>query len=375
MNHTTDNTTLLSCGFAFLPINPAKISPDLRAVFIVRLAVNALTCPLIILLNILVMVAVKTKRQLRTKSNIALSCLATTDLVVGLVVQPLQIACCIFLFYGETNKFCSLAMIATDITTKCVFASLYHLLLMSAERYLAIKHTFAYENQVTEVRIIIASGLAWAAAIILPTQDLSLKNRQFLTILVGSVILFSIFPAMFYFNVAVYKEVRRSEKQIAANQVSLEAKEKILNNKKAFYTTAVVLFAIFLFYIPSNICVVILFSFKDRIPVNVGHIAIYLATLMPILNSLFNPLIYAVRMRYFRVAFIQLFYRRTLVQAEELERKIFGPRQIGVIANVEQGQNRASREEDEQQGNETLNNGHETTVQTKSLEEYEESPL
>ena len=62
-------------------------------------------------------------------------------------------------------------------------------------------------------------------------------------------------------------------------------------------------------------------------------------------------MIYAVRIRYFRVAFIQLLSRKTTAQAEELERKVFGPRQIGVIANVEQGQNRASREEDEQQGN------------------------
>ena len=47
-----------------------------------------------------------------------------------------------------------------------------------------------------------------------------------------------------------------------------------------------------------------------------------------------------------------------LLEAEELEMKIFGPRQIGVIATVEQGQNRAGQEEDNQQGNETLNNGH-----------------
>lgn len=91
MNHLTVNTTLLSCGlFAFLPLNPAEISVDLRIVSIVRIAVNALTRPLVIFLNILVMVAVKTKRQLRTKSNIALSCLATTDLVVGPLVQQLK---------------------------------------------------------------------------------------------------------------------------------------------------------------------------------------------------------------------------------------------------------------------------------------------
>ncbi|XP_078342986.1 adenosine receptor A3-like [Oculina patagonica] len=368
MNHTTDNTTLLRCGFAVLPINPARISPDLRAVVIVRLTVNALTCPLIILLNVLVMVAVKTKRQLRTKSNVALACLATTDLVVGLVGQPLHFACYFFLFHGEANVYCSLTKIGTNITSKCLFASLYHLFLMSAERYLAVKHSFAYENHVTEVRIIIASGLAWAAAIILPVQDLYLGNRQFLTILAGSVTLFLVFPTMSYFNVVVYKEVRRNEKQIIANQVSLEAKEKLFKNKKAFYTTTIVLLTIFLCYVPVNICFAILAFFKGTIPVNIGHIVLYVVTLLPVLNSLFNPLIYAVRIRYFRVAFIQLFSRKTIEEAEELERKIFGPRQIGVTANVEQGQNRASREEDEQQGNETLNNGHETTVRKENDE-------
>ena len=376
MNHTTNNSTLLSCGVVFLPINPAKISPDLQAVFTIGIVVNALTCPLIILLNILVMVAVKTKRQLCTKSNVALACLATTDLVVGIVVQPLHIACGIILLQGETDVYCNLKEIALDITVICVLqASVYHLFLMSAERYVAVKHPFAHESQVSKGRIIIASGLAWVLAILLPTQNLWFTNRRLLTILAGSIILFLFFPAIIYFNVAVYKEVRRNEKQIAANQVSLEAKEKLLNNKKAFYTTAIVVLAIFLCYVPVNICFVIINSLKDRVPVNVGHIALYLVTFLPVLNSLLNPFIYAVRIRYFRVAFIQLLSRKTIAQAEELERKIFGPRQIGVVANVEQGQNRASREEDEQQENETLNNGHQTTGRTQPQGEYEETHL
>ena len=166
-----DNTTLLNCGYAFLPLSPANISPDLLAVLIVRIVVNALTCPLIILLNILVMVAVKTKRQLRNTSNIALACLATADLMVGLVVQPLHIASSALLFEGKTDMFCSLTDTSYVITRKCVPASLYHLFLMSLERYIAIKHPFAYENRVTEGRIIIASGLAWATAILFPTDE------------------------------------------------------------------------------------------------------------------------------------------------------------------------------------------------------------
>ena len=341
MNRTADNTTILHCGFAFLPINPANISPDLHEVFLVRIVVNALTCPLIILLNILVMVAVKTKQQLRTESNIALACLAMTDLTVGLT-QPLDVVSETFLLKDEANMFCTLKELSTTVMGKCIIASISHLLLISAERYVAIKHPFAYENLVTEVRIMIASGLVWAAAIILPAQDLFRSNRPIVSTLASSVIVFLFFPAMVYLNVAVYKELRRNERHIAANQVSLEAKEKFLKNKKAFYTTTIVLLVIFLCYIPLRFSVFILTSFNDKTPANVGHIAIYLFGLLAILNSLFNPLIYAVRIRYFRVAFIQLLSRKTIAQAEEFERKIFGPRQIGVVAIVEQGQNRAS---------------------------------
>ncbi|KAJ7355089.1 hypothetical protein OS493_027878 [Desmophyllum pertusum] len=252
MNHTTVNTTSLSCGLAFLPVHSTRISPELRAVFIFRIAVNALTCPLIILLNILVLVAVKTKRQLRTKSNVALACLATTDLVVGLVVQPLHITSYTLILKGEAEMYCSLSHISMVITVKYVIASLNHLMLTSAERYFAIKHTFAYEDQVTEVRIIIASGLAWAVAIIFPVEDIIMSKKQL----------------------------------------------------------------------------------------------------------------------------VALLSRKTITQAEELERKIFGTRQVGVIATAEQGQSgRASREENVQQGNETLNNEHETAARIQPQEEYEETTL
>ena len=232
-------------------------------------------------------------------------------------------------------------------------ASFSHLVLITGERYLAIKHPFAHENQVTEVRIMIASGLAWAAAIALPMEETLMADKPFVTILASCVILFLVLPVTVYLNAAVYKEVRRNEKQIAANQVSLEAKEKILKNRKAFYTITIVFLAILLCYIPVRVCVVIFISFKDIIPGNAGLIAIYILTLLPALNSLFNPLLYVVRIRYFRVAFIHLLSRKTLAQAEQLERKIFGPRKIGVIANVEQGQNMDSQAADVQQGNET----------------------
>ena len=283
------------------------------------------------------MVAVKTKQQIRTKSNIVLACLASTDLVVGLVVQPMTIAAYTFMLKGDADNYCSLAGISMVIAVKCFVASFTHLLLVSGERFFAIKHTFAHETRVTEDRIIIAAGVAWLPGIIFPVEtSFTEGDKVFTNILPGIIMLVIFFVLMFYFNAAVYIEVRRIEKHIVANQVSLEAKTKLLKNKKAFYTTAIVLLVIFFCYLPGQIFMAIIISFKRSIPVIVGNTALFLSGLLPTLNSLFNPLIYAVRVRYFRVAFIQLLLRKTIPQAEQLERNIFGPRQIGVVAAPQQ---------------------------------------
>ena len=349
MSYTTINTTSASCGSSpYFPLPVAeRLSPELSAVSIFRIIANAISCPFVILLNILVIVAVKTNRQLRSKSNVSLACLATTDLLVGLVVQPLQIVHYSFLLKGETGVICStLAKIRATFTTKCAITSLNLSVLLSAERYLAIKHPFTYENLVTEVRIIVATGLVWAAAIAIPTEDFWPPKIQYVGLSIVVIMQLISIASVIYLNVSVYREVRRNEKQIIANQVSLEAKEKLLKNKKAFYCTIIVLLSIFLCYFPANIIVAIMISFlKDSISINVKLMMANLITLLPTLNSLFNPLIYAVRIRYFRVAFIQLLLRKTIAQSEQLERNIFGPKQVRVVATAEQElENRVNRE-------------------------------
>ena len=359
MSYTSINTTSASCGSSqYFPLPVAeRLSPGLRAVSIFRIAVNALSCPFVILLNILVIVAVKTNRLLRSKSNVSLACLATTDLLVGLVVQPLQIVHYSFLLKGETGIICSmLAKIRAIFTTKCAIASLNLSVLLSVERYFAIKHSFAYENLVTEVRIIVATGLVWAVAIAIPTEDFWPPKIQYVGLLLVVIMQLISIASVIYLNVSVYREVRRNEKQIIANQVSLEAKEKLLKNKKAFYCTIIVLLSIFLCYFPANIIVAIMISFlKDSIAINEKLMMANLITLLPILNSLFNPLIYAVRIRYFRVAFIQLLLQKTIAQSEQLERNIFGPKQVRVVTAAEQElENSVSREGEVEQGNGTL---------------------
>ena len=69
------NTTSPFNGFEFISKKRVNITSGVYSVLAISAAFNIFTCPLAIVLNSLVIVAVKTKRCLRTKSNISLACL------------------------------------------------------------------------------------------------------------------------------------------------------------------------------------------------------------------------------------------------------------------------------------------------------------
>ena len=60
-----------------------------------------------ILLNALVIIAVGTRRRLRTSSNILLASMAGTDLFTGLIVQPIAVAVHVKRILGD-GPFCTL---------------------------------------------------------------------------------------------------------------------------------------------------------------------------------------------------------------------------------------------------------------------------
>ena len=52
--------------------------------------ISIIICPITTGLNTMIMIAVKTKHRMKTKSNIALACLSSTDAVMGVIGQPLS---------------------------------------------------------------------------------------------------------------------------------------------------------------------------------------------------------------------------------------------------------------------------------------------
>ena len=106
------------------------------------------------------MIAVKTEHRVKTKSNIALACLSSTDAVMGVIGQPLFISWVIAELQGNTfSTYCVRIQLARMALRVLGVASLFHLAMVNVERYIAIKHSLRYETLVTETRLITVSAV------------------------------------------------------------------------------------------------------------------------------------------------------------------------------------------------------------------------
>ena len=308
------------------------------ALLIFIAVVNIIICPFIIVLNVLVMITVKTKARLKTNSNITLCCLAFTDVLVGIIAQPVFTAVTILIMQGETsNKHCTLQRLSKIVVRSLCGASLCQLALIGAERYLAIKHSFTYITHVTRDRILGLSSLTWISTVIQACIPFVITNDNIL--LTVKYFRFPFLMTIIIFcQIAVYRESRRHEKQIGELQVSVEAKEKFLKERKALKLTTTVLFTLLLCYLPS-IIVQILLQTSTITSVKTAHIAYFTTSFVAILNSLKNPVIYCVRIKQFRIAFIEILLGKNYTQAEQLQMRNFR-RSPNIVSPLEQTQGR-----------------------------------
>ena len=116
-------------------------------------------------MNVLVIMAVKTRPRLQSKYNILLASLAGTDLLVGAASHPIFIAVQIYVIKGlSLIEYCRYHKKIYLIFGIPVLASLFHLTLISIERFVAIKYTFRYVTIVTGLRLKIAVVGSWIIA-------------------------------------------------------------------------------------------------------------------------------------------------------------------------------------------------------------------
>ncbi|XP_059199421.1 trace amine-associated receptor 13c-like [Centropristis striata] len=117
---------------------------------------------LTVALNLLVIISISHFRQLHTSTNLILLSLAVSDLLVGLLLMPFQI-----LLLGGCwvlgSLMCGLFYYASFILTS---ASVGNMVLISADRYVAICDPLCYPTKVTQRRVKVCVCLCWACSVL-----------------------------------------------------------------------------------------------------------------------------------------------------------------------------------------------------------------
>ena len=257
--------------------------------FRIIVAITTIACPVTILLNLLVIIAVKTRRELKKNSNILLSSVALADLLVGAVSMPLSITLDALVIQPVlvADVICKMPFISASVLYTLCGASFFHLLLIAWERYVAVAKCTEYKAIVTRSRLNKYTRVAWLLTVlmIVPLVIIEAVSVRYEIKLVVDVImgifLFVCISLIAYFYVKAYLAVRNWNRT-RIRPVNVLVKEKI-ESKVAFTT-----FWLTVFVAVSGVPILVVNLFHEASPVFRQISTIRWAETILQLNSVFR---------------------------------------------------------------------------------------
>ena len=270
--------------------------------FLTATVTSALNIPLMltsIISNTLVLAAIFTNSSLRSPSIILLSCLAVSDVAVGLIVQPLYIARQL----SSAPDF----LVSLSGTTASVLCgiSLSTMAVISVDRFLALQYHMTYNNVVTTSRVVSTIIIIWLFHIIEAIVRLYITFTNFYIANVF-ISIYTIAAGISYFG--IYRIVRRHQLHIhvqqQAVQIDTEHHLSMVSLKRTAINTFLFFICALLCYFPWYICRIyygdIVFAETKRVPA-----AWPFTITLVFANSSINPFLYCWRLRELRVAVIK----------------------------------------------------------------------
>ena len=269
------------------PADPLYSSNIINSVF------NAFSAYTAIMLNILTIHATRKTSSLPKPLKTLLLSLAVSDLSVGLLVQPLQIASLISPSYIPLN-------VLNSITFVFIYTSFFTVVAISVDRFLAVHLHLRYRELVTPERVVAVVVSTWILAAILSSMWLwtSFDTTKLVYIIIAG--LCFICGTLVYCR--IYLAVRRHTNQIRVFQVQQELQNDEMANVARRRKSAISTFYVYLVFLVCYLPMYCL-GIVDMFPAPNNHLKrglhLYLQTLM-LLNSSVNPLIYCWKMRHIR---------------------------------------------------------------------------
>ena len=270
--------------------------------------------------NLLLLLAIWRTSSLHSPANMILCSLAISDFVNGLIVQPAMVIHLI----SEICLSISVHIIAGIIWETCAAitaaVSMLCVMLLSFDRYLALRFHLRYNGIVTNKRVIIVAAIVWISQCLMSGfRFIENANKAFLIITI--LMIESSFLCIFFTNLKVFQTVRRHQNTInkQVHAVSQGGSHPIVNLvtfKKTAITMSYIVGTFCLFYFPFNGALIgYIITGHQTTAVRVAY---YICATVGISSSCVNPLICFYRIRDVRRAVLRLIrrFRRSVSPAD-----------------------------------------------------------
>ncbi|XP_068079971.2 trace amine-associated receptor 13c-like [Danio rerio] len=261
-----------------------------------------------VFLNLLVIISISHFKKLHTPTNMLILSLAVNDLLVGLIVMPIEaiklIGTC--WYFGDT--LCDLFLIIMGLLLS---TSLCNLVLIAVDRYVAVCHPLLYTQKITMTRTLFIVCICWVftssynIAIVRSTSHrtsgcygecnvkLSLEWRVtdlIFSFLLPCTVIITLHLRIFY---AVHQQVKVINSQMKRGKVAIGGSVKKKTESKAALSLGIIVAIHLLCWIPYFILTL---TDNMAIPPTVLYCLIWVLYI----NSCLDPLFYAFFYTWFR---------------------------------------------------------------------------
>ncbi|XP_022536408.2 trace amine-associated receptor 13c-like [Astyanax mexicanus] len=265
-----------------------------------------------VILNLLVIISISHFKQLHTPTNLLILSLAAADLLVGLFGMPMKIiqlkdSCW---YFGDTA--CSVSEI---IISYAMTSSLYNLVLIAVDRYIAVSDPLHYPTRITVCKtslfIVLSCSFSLLYAINFFYFNDHLLQSQIITSCYGECVLnvkyswlitdlFVSFLApcsviLILYSV-IFNAARQQAKAVRAVRHTEKKKKESASETKAARTLGLVIFVYLSCWIPFYICSLSIEKMTT------ATIAWTVFGWLICINSSLNPLMYAIFYPWFRTS-------------------------------------------------------------------------
>ncbi|XP_026075933.1 trace amine-associated receptor 13c-like [Carassius auratus] len=263
-----------------------------------------------VFLNLLVIISISHFKKLHTPTNLIILSLAVADMLIGLIVMPIEainlIETC--WYFGDT--YCGLFTVILELL---ISVSLSHLVLIAVDRYVAVCYPLLYPQKITMTKTLLSICLCWFCFssyftyYAINNGYFSISHRTdvcygncsviltfawrvsdlILSFMSPCILIITLYLRIFY---VVHQQVKVINSLMKSGKCVTEGSVRRKSESKAALTLGIIVTVYLLCWIPYYICSI---SIITSTTINVLTWVLYI-------NSGMNPMVYALFYPWFK---------------------------------------------------------------------------